>query len=139
MGGIVDFGKPFTFTARPKAVRMWVKYNCGTINEGNHTSGIDLMKIFVCLCDRTEPYRVNTNKAETLFNPATAPNVIANGIFETKTSSTEWHELTIPIEYKDNNSKPNFLVFTLTCSGYGDYFTGSTNSYMYVDDIEFVY
>ena len=139
MGGIVDFGKPFTFTARPKAVRMWVKYNCGTINEGNHTSGIDLMKIFVCLCDRTEPYRVNTNKAETLFNPATAPNVIANGIFETKTSSTEWHELTIPIEYKDNNSKPNFLVFTITCSGYGDYFTGSTNSYMYVDDIEFVY
>ena len=139
MGGVVDFGKPFTFTARPKAVRMWVKYHCGTINEGSHTSGIDLTKIFICLCDRTEPYRVNTNESETLFDPATAPNVIANGIFESKTSATEWHELTIPIEYKDNNTKPNFLVLTLTCSGYGDYFTGSTDSYMYVDDIELVY
>ena len=139
MGGIVDFGKPFTFTARPKAVRLWVKYNCGTINEGNHTSGIDLMRIFVCLCDRTEPYRVNTNKPETLFSPATAPNVIANGIYDSQVSNTEWHEITIPIEYKDNSTKPNFLVMTLSCSGYGDYFTGSTNSWMYVDDIEFVY
>lgn len=139
MGGIVDFGKPFSFTARPKAVRMWVKYNCGTINEGNHTSGIDLTKIFICLCDRTEPYRVNTNKAETLFDPATAPNVVANGIFSTTTSNTEWHELVIPIEYKDNNTKPNFLVLTISCSGYGDYFTGSTDSWMYIDDIELVY
>ena len=31
------------------------------------------------------------------------------------------------------------LLLTLTCSGYGDYFTGSTDSYMYVDDIELVY
>ncbi len=139
MGGIVDFGKPLNFTVRPKAVRMWIKYNCGTINEGNHTTGIDLTKIFICLCDRTEPYRVNTNKSETLFDPATAPNVIANGIYESKTSNTEWHELVIPIEYKDNDTKPNFLVLTLTCSGYGDYFTGSTDSYMYVDDIELVY
>ncbi len=139
MGGVVDFGKPFEFTARPKAVRMWLKYKCGTINEGKYTSGIDLTKIFICLCDRTEPYRVNTNKSETLFDPATAPNIIASGYFESKTSATEWHELTIPIEYKDDNTRPNFLVLTLTCSGYGDYFTGSTDSYMYVDDIELVY
>jgi hypothetical protein len=139
IGGIVDFGKPFTFTSRPKAVRMWVKYNCGTINEGKHTTGIDLTRIFICLCNRTEPYRVNTNKEETLFSPTTAPNIIASGIYDSKVSNTEWHELVIPIEYKDNSTKPNFLVMTLTCSGYGDYFTGSTDSYMYVDDIELVY
>lgn len=139
MGGIVDFGKPIDFTLRPKAVKMWMKSNCGTINEGSHTSGIDLTKIFICLCDRTEPYRVNTNDKESLFNPLTAPNVIAHGVFESTTSVPEWTELVIPIEYKDNNTKPNFLVFTLTCSGYGDYFTGSTSSWMYIDDIELVY
>lgn len=139
MGGIVDFGKPIDLTLRPKAVKMWMKSNCGTINEGSHTSGIDLTKIFICLCDRTEPYRVNTNDKETLFNPLTAPNVIAHGVFESTTSVPEWTELVIPIEYKDNNTKPNFLVFTLTCSGYGDYFTGSTDSKMYIDDIELVY
>ncbi len=139
MGGVVDFGKPFTFTARPKAVKFWMKNNCGTINEGSHTSGTDLAKIFICLCDRTEPYQVNTNNESTLFDPRTAANVIANGIYESTTSVSEWTEITIPIEYKDNNTKPNFLVFTFSCSGYGDYFTGSTDSYMYVDDIEFVY
>ena len=139
MGGIVDFGKPLQFTVRPKAVRIWVKYYCGTINEGNHTSGTDLAKIFLCLCDRTEPYRVNTNNAATLFNPKTAENVIAHAVYESKESKTEWMELEIPLVYKDNNTKPNFVVLTLTCSGYGDYFTGSTDSYMYVDDIELVY
>ncbi len=139
MGGIVDFGKPFTFTARPKAVKFWMKNNCGTINEGNHTSGIDLTKIFICLSNRTEPYRVNTNKEDTLFNPNTAAGVIANGIYESTVSVPEWTEITIPIEYKDNNTKPNFLVLTFTCSGYGDYFTGSTDSYMYIDDVELVY
>ena len=139
MGGIVDFGKPLQFTVRPKAVRIWVKYYCGTINEGNHTSGTDLTKIFLCLCDRTEPYRVNTNNAATLFNPKTAENVIAHAVYESKESKTEWMELEIPLVYKDNNTKPNFVVLTLTCSGYGDYFTGSTDSYMYVDDIELVY
>ena len=141
-GGIVDFGKPFNYTARPKAVKFWMKNNCGVIDledELKLKGEIDLTKIFICLCDRTEPYRVNTNDKETLFDPATAAGVIAAGVYESKTSVPEWTEITIPIEYKDNNTKPNFLVFTFTCSGYGDYFTGSTNSYMYVDDIELVY
>lgn len=140
-GGIVDFGKPFEFTARPTALKFWMKNNCGTINEGKHTTGTDLVKIFVCLCDRPNgtPYTVNTNEESTLFNPNTAPNVIANGVIENTTSHPEWTEITIPLTYKDNNTKPNFLVLTYTCSGYGDYFTGSTNSWMYIDDVEFVY
>ena len=142
MGGIVDFGKPFEFTARPKAVKFWMKSNCGVIDledklklEGE----IDLTKIFICFSDRSEPYRVNTNDETTLFDPRTAPNVVALSYYESKTSVTEWTEITLPIEYKDNDTKPNFLVFTFTCSGYGDYFTGSTDSFMYVDDIELVY
>ncbi len=139
MGGIVDFGKPMDVPARPTGIRFWMKNNCGTINEGTHTSGIDLTKIFVCLCDRTEPYRVNTNKEETLFNPDTAPGVIANAIYESTTSVPTWTEITLPLNYKDFKTEPNFFVFTLTCSGYGDYFTGSTQSWMYIDDIEILY
>ena len=141
-GGIVDFGKPFEYTARPKAVKFWMKNNCGIIDKEGDLKlkgESDLTKIFICLCDRTEPYRVNTNNKETLFDPNTAANVIANGIYESTTSVPEWTEITIPIVYKDNNTKPNFLVFTFTCSGYGDYFTGSTDSFMYIDDIELVY
>ena len=138
-GGIVDFGKPFEFTARPKAVKFWMKNNCGTIDKGDHASGPDLTKIFICLSNRTEPYRVNTNNKETLFDPHTAKDVIAKGIYESTTSVPDWTEITLPIEYADNNTKPNYLVFTFTCSGYGDYMTGSTSSYMYIDDIELIY
>lgn len=138
-GGIVDFGKPFEFTARPKAVKFWMKNNCGTIDKGDHATGPDLTKIFICLSNRTEPYRVNTNNKETLFDPHTAKDVIAKGIYESTTSVPDWTEITLPIEYADNNTKPNYLVFTFTCSGYGDYMTGSTKSYMYIDDIELIY
>ena len=144
--GIVDFGKPFEYTARPKALKFWMKNNAGTINQGSHTSGQDLVKIFVCLCNRSQdengnlkPYTVNTKYENTFFNPNTAEDVIALSVYESKESISEWTEITLPLTYKDNNTKPNFLVLTYTCSGYGDYFTGSTDSWMYVDDVEFVY
>ncbi len=138
MGGIVDFGKPMK-AARPTGVRFWMKNNCGTINEGNHTSGIDLTKIYACVCNSTEPYRVNTNKEETLFDPNTAPGVIAAALYESTTSVPSWTQITLPFEYKDFEAEPNMLVFTFTCSGYGDYFTGSTQSWMYIDDVEILY
>lgn len=139
MGGIVDFGKPMDTPARPTGVRFWMKNNCETINEGTYTTGIDLTKIFACICDRTEPYRVNTNKEETLFNPNTAQGVIACAVYESTTSVSEWSQITLPLNYKDFETEPNFFVFTFTCSGYGDYFTGSTQSWMYIDDVEILY
>lgn len=139
MGGIVDFGKPMDTSARPTGVRFWMKNNCGTINEGSYTTGIDLTKIFACVCDRTEPYQVNTNHEETLFNPKTAPGVLGYALYESSTSVSEWTEITLPIEYKEFDTDPNFFVFTFTCSGYGDYFTGSTQSWMYIDDVEILY
>jgi len=137
--GLVDFGKPFTFTARPKSVRFWMKNNCGTINEGKHTSGADLAKVFICLCEWEKPYRVDTSDETTLFNPKEAAGVLAYGIYESHESVGEWTQIEIPITYKDATKVPNYLVLTYSCSGYGDYFCGSTDSWMYVDDVELVY
>lgn len=137
--GLVDFGKPFTYTARPKALRFWMKNRCGTINEGNKASGADLAKIFVCLCDWDKPYRVDTSDESTLFDPVNAAGVLAYGVYESRESIGEWTLIEIPITYKDTTTIPNYLVLTYTCSGYGDYFCGSTDSWMYVDDVELVY
>lgn len=139
MGGIVEFGRPFDFTARPKAIRFWMKNNEGTINEGSHTTGTDLGKIYCCLTDRN--FTVNTNKEETLFAPTIATEgILASAVWESTESHSEWTLIEIPFEYRENlTTKPTTLVLTFTCSGYGDYFTGSTNSWMYVDDVEFVY
>ena len=138
-GGIVEFGRDFEFNARPKAIRFWMKNNQGTINEGSHTSGTDLAKIYCCLTDRK--FTVNTNKSETFFSPTiVTEGILASAVMETTESHGEWTLVEIPIEYRDNlTTKPTTLVLTFTCSGYGDYFTGSTNSWMNVDDVEFVY
>ena len=139
MGGIVEFGRDFDFNVRPKAIRFWVKNNEGTINEGSHTTGTDLAKVYCCFSDRK--YIVNTNNSETFFVPSIETNgVLASAVWETHESHSEWTLIEIPITYRDNlTTKPTQLVLTFTCSGYGDYFTGSTDSWMKVDDVEFVY
>ena len=138
-GGIVEFGRDFNFNARPKAIRFWMKNNQGTINEGSHTSGTDLAKIYCCLTDRK--FTVNTNKSETFFSPTIATDgILASANLETTESHGEWTLIELPITYRDDiTTKPTTLVLTFTCSGYGDYFTGSTNSWMNIDDVEFVY
>ncbi|MBP3643730.1 MAG: DUF4493 domain-containing protein [Alistipes sp.] len=139
MGGIVEFGRTFNYTARPKAIRFWMKNYQGTINEGKHTTGTDLAKIYCCFTDRK--FTVNTNKSETLFTPNNSTEgILASGYWESTESHSDWTLMEIPIEYKEGvTTKPTYLVLTFSCSGYGDYFTGSTDSYMYVDDVEFVY
>ena len=71
----------------------------------------------------------------------TQSGVSINGGDETAYSNgTEWTKIEIPLQYKDGVTEiPNFLVISCAASAYGDYFTGSTASEMYVDDFEFVY
>ena len=71
----------------------------------------------------------------------TQGGVSINGGNETTYSNgTEWTKIEIPLQYKDGVTEiPNFLVISCAASAYGDYFTGSTDSYMYVDDFKFGY
>jgi hypothetical protein len=65
---------------------------------------------------------------------------MATAYWESTESHPEWNTYELPIVYKEGvTTKPTHLVLTFTCSGYGDYFTGSEDSEMYVDDVEFVY
>lgn len=137
--GIVEFGREFNFNARPKAIRFWMKHNQGDIDQGSHETGKDIAKVYCCLTDRK--FTCRTAYPETLFVPSNdTEGVLATAYWESRESHAEWTEYTLPIEYKDGvTTKPSHLVLTFTCSGYGDYFTGSTDSWMYVDDVEFVY
>jgi len=138
--GLVDFGQPYTFTARPKALKFWYKANCGTINKtGNFSaSGPDLSKIFIALCKWNGPHRVDTRDTNTFFDPRTADGIVAYSYFESTVSCPDWTEKVMELTY-NSDEKPNYLVIVFTSSGYGDYFTGSTDSWMYADDIELIY
>ena len=153
MNAKVYFGQPFEYNAKPKAIRFWAKWNCGTIDRTSGNVGKsgdpDLCKIFCCMATNT--HLVDSSDGEgTTFSPSDANIksgdaryniVLYSAYFETTTSQTEWRQVEIPFIFygSDPNQVPTHLILTFTCSGYGDFFDGSTSSWMYVDDIEFVY
>ncbi len=146
LDGTVNFGRDFNFTAKPKAFTFWMKHNEGTINQnsGKPASGPDMCTANIIITSWTEPYAVNTKDQSTFFKMedlATMDGVIGYAYHQTTTSNTEWTEYTLDIVYREDmkNVKPTMLVVSFTPSGYGDYFCGSTESWMYVDDVRLTY
>ena len=165
----VFFGRPMAQNVKPVALRFKVKYSRGGINWitiGNKYQSAqtgteyhigskqtkviggepDLAKVFLCLTDWSAPHCVNSADEKTFYDPRTAPGVLGVGYFDSNScpelvvEKTEvWHTMTLPIEYSNPEVIPSYLVLTFTCSGYGDYFTGSDSSWMFVDDIELLY
>ena len=165
----VFFGRPMAQNVKPVALRFKVKYSRGGINWitiGNKYQSAqtgteyhigskqtkviggepDLAKVFLCLTDWSAPHCVNSADEKTFYDPRTAPGVLGVGYFDSNScpelvvEKTEvWHTMTLPIEYSNPEVVPSYLVLTFTCSGYGDYFTGSDSSWMFVDDIELLY
>ena len=99
----------------------------------------------------TDRHLVDSTQAEaTTFSPSDANIksgdaryniVLYSAYFESTQSQAEWKQIEVPFTFygSDPNQVPTHLILTFTCSGYGDYFDGSTESWMYIDDIEFVY
>ena len=139
LDGIVTFGRDFKFTAKPQSLSFWMKNNEGTINEGSHASGADIYTIMVLITDGTT-YAVNTKDESTflkLDKLGNTPGIIGYGYLTGSDSRAEWTMETINITYREDmkSVKPKKIVVSFTPSGYGDYFCGSTSSWMYVDDI----
>ncbi len=139
MDGIVTFGRDFNFTAKPKSLSFWIKNNEGTIDQGSQASGTDMYTIMVLITDGTT-YAVNTKDTSTFLSMgslATRDGIIAYGYMQGTDSRAEWTQETIDITYREDmkDVKPKKIIVSFTPSGYGDYFCGSTDSWMYVDDI----
>ncbi len=139
LDGIVTFGRDFKFTAKPQSLSFWMKNNEGTINEGSQATGTDMYTIMVLITDGTT-YAVNTKDTSTFLSMeslATRDGIIAYGYLQGTDSRAEWTKETINITYREDmkSVKPKKIVVSFTPSGYGDYFCGSTSSWMYVDDI----
>lgn len=147
--GILGWGRPFT--ARPKALKAWVKYNPATVSEANggglNKGDMDEGIIYMALVDNsTDSYKsysgwpcMIATKPPKLFNP-NGNNVIAYGehVFKGATSGDGMIEITIPLDYKRTDIKPSNIILTASASRCGDYYTGGP-SVMYIDDFELVY
>ncbi|MBR2859027.1 MAG: DUF4493 domain-containing protein, partial [Alistipes sp.] len=145
----VYFGQPFEYNAKPKAIRFWAKWNCGTIDKVSSNVGKkgnpDLCKMFCALT--TDSHLVDSSKGkDTTFSPSDADiksgdprydKVLYSAYMDTTESNPEWKQIEIPFTFygDDPNQVPTHIMLTFTCSGYGDFFDGSTDSWLYIDDI----
>ena len=141
LNGLVTFGRDFAFTAKPKSLSFWMKNNEGQIdvNSGKPASGTDKYSVMVIITDGTT-YTVDTKDTSSflvLEELQNMPGVIGYGYISGTDSRSSWTEETINITYREDmkSKKPRKIVVSFTPSGYGDYFCGSSNSWMYVDDI----
>ena len=166
MNGSLGFGKKFTFDYKPEKLTVWYKGNIGDVTHtgnGLDKGDSDIAQICVWLSNtNVEYYKVDTGDKNTFINPngtyvrgdkagQNIDGLVAYGYWNrTQTESkingvtvnmsyNGWTKIEIPLQYINDTTKPNFLVISCASSAYGDYFAGSTDSYMYVDDFEFVY
>lgn len=146
-GAKIDFGQKFT--ARPIGLHGWFRYTNGKIDyRGDNTpEGVaekgtdDLCSIYMAITQK--PHQLDNTQTSTFFDFENDDNIIAYGALpdsEAGSTNNEWKEFTITLKYKDITPKDEYyLIIVCSSSKYGDYFTGSTSSVMYIDDLELVY
>lgn len=153
--GVLGWGRPFT--SRPKALRLWVRYQGGTVNivDKNDTgSGLskgdrDEGKIYIALCDNQKTSYdgsawscvVKTNPNDRHLFSSDDANIIAYGehVFTADTEGDGLVLIEIPIDYRRTDIRPSNIIMVAAASRGGDYFTGSSSSVMWLDDLELVY
>ncbi len=99
------------------------------------------------------PVQINTTQKDTFFNPE-GDAVIAYGAFFADESSSAswagkdmviatdadgWVQVEIPLRYRDEDRKPTHIILSFASSRLGDYFTGSSSSQLWLDNLELVY
>lgn len=139
-GAELDWG--VSFSSRPIALKGYVDYRPGTVNKVNAPyTGMsgkpDIANVQVFLTDWNSPFRISTSSGK-FVDYDTDAGIIAIGTADFNATSG-YIEFTIPITYRSTTRIPRYVVIAASASKYGDYFTGSTSSVMYVDEFSFVY
>jgi hypothetical protein len=115
-----------------------------TVSEGDADTGM----IYIALGDwsaadyggtEDSPVEIVTRRIDETAFDINSDAVIAYGEMPLKQSVNDWTEFTIPLEYRATDRVPTHIIIVCSASRYGDYFTGSSKSVMWLDDFELVY
>lgn len=149
--GVLGWGR--TFTARPKALRGYIKYTPATVTDGAsgyiNKGDMDRGIIYMALVDNSTmsyssfsgwPQIVATKDISNYSFNKNGANVIAYGekIFTEATPGSDMIAFEIPLDYKRTDIRPSNIILTISASQFGDYYAGGP-SVMYIDDLELVY
>ncbi|MDE6437334.1 MAG: PCMD domain-containing protein [Muribaculaceae bacterium] len=158
--GVLGWGRPFN--DRPKAVKVWVRYEPKTVDQvkddnadGVKAGDMDKGIIYIALTDNVNreaykydnqywPMVVKTKSSSRQLFSKDQDGVIGYGeiIFTEAVGGDNtgygMAEITIPINYRSDDPVAN-IIFVASASKMGDYFTGGQGSTMWLDDIELIY
>ena len=138
-GAKLGFGRPYT--SRPLRMKGYYNYTSGVIDfakapYANLKGKQDSCHIYALLADWDQPFEVNTT-TNTFIDFQNDRGIIAFGELKTDQSTGGYKEFTIELEYRSYTRKPKYVLVVASASKYGDYFTGSTGSVLYVDEFAF--
>lgn len=155
--GIVSFGQPYTWTARPRAMHvLYYAEKLGAVNQNQHSGPLangeqDKARIYVAIVDWDSPHKVTSgrNAPSGIWDPATQTStdegrIIGYGSIAIDRQSEGGTMIPVDLQmhYYDKTAKPSgklTLVISCATSAYGDYMNGCTSNVLYVDDFGWVY
>jgi hypothetical protein len=142
--GELTFGRPFNGT-HPIKLRGWANYRPGTVDYVESGANIskgdtDQGQLYVALT--TKAFSIKT-KTKELFDQTDAAVLAYGEIVWTGNYGDDgkMRQFEITLEPRSNyyTSTPTYIVIVASASRYGDYFSGSSSSKLYIDDLELVY
>lgn len=141
-GASLNFGRPYT--GRPSALRGYYKYNSGTIDKAKDPykeleGRRDSCHIYMALFTWSAPFPVNTNTGTFVDLTWNNDNLVAFGQLIQGETVKDYTQFRIDLEYRDQTTKPTYILIVASASKYGDYFTGSTSSVLLLDELELVF
>jgi hypothetical protein len=135
----MDSGTPFT--GRPKSLSGYYHYLPGTINHAkepylSRKGKADNGQIEVALYDWPQVLRFVTNDGH--FDPEADPHLIGRGVLLLTRATDGYVHFEIPIEYR-RDATPTYVGINILSSALGEYYTGSSNTVLYIDEFQFNY
>lgn len=154
--GYAQFGQPYTYSARPAALKLKYAAEIGEINRVKNdppvSTGIDKGRIFVCIVEWSDRHAVQSGTSvdkTTFWDPETVSSLNESKIigygsaYITESHTGSMKDLALPIVYYEKTDTPptgNYTLVISTATSYlGDYLTGCDANKLWVDDFEWVY
>lgn len=140
MGAELSMGIPFS--SKPKSFKGYYCYKPGTIDKSDdahsYLNGVtDTCSIYCILTDWDEPFIADTHEGK-FVDIDTDPGIIAVARIYSGETNQNYEEFDIPFQYR-NLRTPTHILIVGAASKYGNYFTGSTDSVLYLDQFSLSY
>jgi hypothetical protein len=137
----LSFGIPFT--SRPQGLHGYYNYQPGKVDKTDspyesYKGTTDTCQIYALLTDWAEPFIANS-ATKTFIDYYNDPNIIARCQLLDGSNTGGYKEFNLTFNYVSTTRIPKYILVVATSSHKGDYFTGSTQSILYVDEFSLVY